>query len=124
MDNAKTFVERYLVAWNSNQPEDIAAAFTEDIVYKGYPTDPNPAVGLEQLVKKWQSWADEPGSWSFEYGVFVQDERAAVIRAVITYSDGPKAGVYDNVWLLRFAPDGRVAEFTDYWVQRPEPKTN
>ncbi len=124
MDKAKTFVERYLVAWKSNKPEDIAAAFTDDIVYKGFPTDPDPAIGLLQLVEKWISWADEPDSWSFEYSVFVQDGHAAVVHAVTTYPVGPKTGVYDNVWLLRFGPDGRVSEYTDYWVQRPDSKKN
>ncbi|MCB1280456.1 MAG: hypothetical protein KDB18_02930, partial [Salinibacterium sp.] len=77
----------------------------------------------EQLVAKWTSWADEPGAWSFDYTVFLEDDQGAVIQAVTTYPAGEKSGVYDNVWLLRFGPDGRVSEFTDYWVQRPKPKS-
>lgn len=123
MNTAQTFVERYLAAWMSNSPEDIARAFTDDVVYRGFPADPDPAIGLEQLVAKWTSWADEPGAWSFDYTVFLEDDQGAVIQAVTTYPAGEKSGVYDNVWLLRFGPDGRVSEFTDYWVQRPKPKS-
>jgi len=27
--------------------------------------------------------------------------------------------IYDNVYLLEFAPDGRCRSFTEYFVQRP-----
>ena len=123
MNTAQTFVERYLAAWTSNSPEDIARAFTDDAVYRGFPADPDPAIGLDQRVAKATSWADEPGTRSFDYTVFLEDDQGAVIQAVTTYPAGEKSGVYDNVWLLRFGPDGRVSEFTDYWVQRPKPKS-
>jgi len=29
-------------------------------------------------------------------------------------------GEYDNVWVLRFGPDGRCAEFHEWYAGRPE----
>jgi hypothetical protein len=40
------------------------------------------------------------------------------VRCVTTYPQGPKKGTYDNMWVIDFAPDGRAAEFTDWWIPR------
>jgi hypothetical protein len=29
--------------------------------------------------------------------------------------------MFANVWLVRFAPDGRAREFSEWWVERPRP---
>ena len=61
---------------------------------------------------------DEPGTWSYSGAVDLQTETAAVIRGVTTYTEGPKSGTYENVWLVRFDEDGRAEEFQDWWFQR------
>jgi hypothetical protein len=46
-----------------------------------------------------------------------REGRTAVIRGVSTYP----TTVYDNLWIVRFADDGRAVDFTEFWVDRSEP---
>jgi hypothetical protein len=41
------------------------------------------------------------------------------VSAVTTYPEGPKKGVYDNVWIVELADDGRARSFTDSFMARP-----
>ena len=27
---------------------------------------------------------------------------------------------YSNLWVIRFAPDGRAREFTEWWMKQPD----
>ena len=47
-----------------------------------------------------------------------------VATGTSTYSDepgGPVTRMCDNCFVMRFAPDGRCREFTEYYVRRSEP---
>ncbi len=123
MSNASVFVDRYLAAWRSNDPADIAAAFAPDAVYSARPYDPTPARGIEAIIAHWLEEQDAPGVWSFEWSIELETDDAAVIRGVTRYSTGAKQGTYDNLWLVRFDAAGRATEFTDWWVPRRAPST-
>lgn len=112
------WVEGYRRAWESNDPADIRSLFTEDAVYRSRPASV-PWVGIEAIVAGWLEHQDAPGSTTFEWAVLAVDADTAVIRCVTGYPQGPKIGVYDNLWVVRLAGDGRVAEFTDWWIERP-----
>ena len=46
----------------------------------------------------------------------------AVIEGWTAYDRGegePWEEQFANVWLARFAPDGRAREFAEWWVQKP-----
>lgn len=116
--NAERFLAGYLDAWRTNEVDGIRSLFTSDATYRSSPRDLDPAVGVDAIVAHWFEDRDEPGTWSFEGGVELRTAQAAVIRGVTTYTAGPKASVYDNVWLVRFAEDGRASEFQDWWFQR------
>jgi len=110
---AQTWVDGYVKAWRSNDPSDIRAVFTEDIVYFRTPGDP-PWVGIEAVVAAWQEHVDDPADTRFDWSLVAVDGEVAVVRGVTTYPDH----VFDNLWLVRLAPDGRASEFTDFWNQR------
>ena len=110
------WVADYRRAWVTNATEDIAAAFSEDASYYPSPGDP-PWMGLEAIVAGWHAHQDAPGSTSFEWSLVARDGDTAVIRGVSTYP----TTIYDNLWIVRFAEDGRAAEFTEFWVDRNAP---
>ena len=118
MSNAQRFLDGYLDAWRTNDVESIRALFAPDATYRSSARDLEPAVGVEKIIAHWLEERDEPGTWSYDGAVELQTERAAVIRGVTTYTDGQKSGIYENVWLVRFAEDGRASEFQDWWFQR------
>jgi hypothetical protein len=116
-DATKQWVEGYRRAWESNDPDDIRALFTEDAVYRDGPSTPG-WVGHEAIVEGWLRQRDEPGTTGFEWQPLVTDGEVSVVRCVITYPDGENSTVYDNLWVIRLAPDGRATEYTDWFIAR------
>ena len=57
------WLDDYVTAWRSNQPEPITALFTEDVVYRyrPYGGDDHTDSGLEALVDSWLGEPDDPG---------------------------------------------------------------
>lgn len=111
------WMDAYRRAWESNDLDDIRSLFAPDAVYRGRPSTPA-WTGHGAIVAGWLEHADEPGSTTFAWETFARDGDLAVVRCVTTYPDGPKKGTYDNLWVIEFAPDGRAAEFTDWWIPR------
>lgn len=118
MNNAERFLDGYLKAWSSNDPDTIRDLFAADATYRGGPQDLPTTDGADAIVAMWLNERDEPGTWSYEGAAEVETASAAVIRGVTTYTGGPKTGVYDNVWLVRFDDEGRALEFQDWWFER------
>ena len=115
---AEDWFRRYRVAWESNDPADIRGLFTDDAVYRGKPDDPEPFVGLDAIEDGWLEDADQPGDTEFEWAVLAVDGDVAIARCVTTYLTENPPTTYDNLFVIRLAPDGRATEFTDWWIPR------
>lgn len=50
MTNATDFVARYLTAWTSNDPVDIAAVFAPEAVYHPRPNASQIASGIDEIT--------------------------------------------------------------------------
>ncbi len=115
LDHVQSWLERYVTAWRTYEPAAIAALFTDAATYAYRPWD-TPVTGRDAIVADWRSDPDEPGSWEGTY----QAELIAGDRAVATgqtrYTNGDS---YANLWLLRFADDGRCAEFVEWYMKKP-----
>jgi hypothetical protein len=111
-----SWIDGYRRAWESNDPADITALFTGDAVYH-----PSPAgetwVGLDAIVAGWLESRDEPGDTTFTWVPLVDTPELGIAQCVSDYG-ATSGAVYDNLWVIRFAPDGRATEFTDWWVAR------
>ena len=118
MSNATDFLQGYLDAWRSNDHDSIRALFAPDAVYRARPYERDAATGHDRIAARWDEGRDEPDEWSYEGAVEIETTDAAAIRGVTTYAGGPKVGVYDNLFLVRFDAEGRATEFTDWWVLR------
>lgn len=116
---AEAWVAAYRRAWESNEEADIRAAFTDDAVYHPDPATSPPARGIDAIVAGWLENADAPGSTLFESSVLAVDGELAVIRCVSTYVEHDPPRVYDNLFVVRLAADGRATEYTDWWIERP-----
>lgn len=62
------WVQKYRKAWESNDPKDIAALWTDDAAWYRRPDEPA-VVGQEAIVDAWLEIADAPGETTFEYEV-------------------------------------------------------
>ena len=111
------WVEGYVRAWNSNDPDDIAALFTEDARYYTEPYA-EPWRGREEIVHRWLERKDEPGETTFAWRPLVDTAELSIVIGEATYRDPRR--VYSNLWIIRFDDEGRCREFTEWWMeQRP-----
>lgn len=115
-DPIRQWMEKYIAAWTTNEPDDIRALFTEDAVYATRPYDPDAWRGRDQIVEKWIASADEPEDWRFEWSVLGTDGDLAFVQGRTTYlNDRPS---YENLWVIRLGPDGRASAFTEWFMER------
>ena len=113
------WVGLYLRAWDRNEPEVLRAMFTRDAEYRYKPYE-EPRRGHEAIIAAWLDGRDEAGDHRFSWEVVAVDEDVAVVHGRTVYSAGAAAGrTYSNLWVVRFADDGRASEFTEWWMEQP-----
>ena len=115
MSAGTDWVAGYVKAWGSNDPDDIAAIFTEDAVYEFSPDDPDKLRGREAIIAGWLDSKDEPGDWTFDWEVLAENDDLLIVQGRTDY---PTEKLYDNLWVVRLAPDGRATRFTEWYMER------
>ena len=116
-DEVVKWVGQYERAWRHGDSEAVAALFSDDAAYRASPYEPS-AVGHDAIKGL---WLDDPGTrFSMSARVVAVDGDVAVVRVDVFY-EAPKEQEYRDLWLLRFAPDGRVVDFEEwaYWPGKP-----
>ena len=124
-ESVQAWLDAYSHAWETYDPADIGALFTEDAEYRYHPAD-DPEVGRELIVFGWlnlngdPSRRDAPGTFAGDYRPFAVDGNRAVAIGTSTYwTDASRSTlqqIYYNCWLLEFGPDGRCSSFIEYFM--------
>ena len=68
------------------------------------------------------STRDAPGTYDAHYTPYAVDGDPVVARGTSVYQDhpdGPVTRTFDNCFLIGFDGDGRCAEFTELYMERP-----
>lgn len=114
------WLERYVEAWSSYDPERIGELFSDDVECRYHPYD-EPVRGREAVVRSWLDDRDEPGTYEASYSAVSVDGDVAVATGSSTYlgADGSVEMIYDNCFVMRFDGDGRCREFTEWFMKRP-----
>lgn len=114
------WLDRYVAAWRANEREPIAALFTEDAVYRynPYGGEDHTLRGVEAIVDGWLAEGDDPDAWEARHEPYAIEDDRAVATGWSRYdaTDDAPARTYRNVFLLRFAADGRCSEFTELFM--------
>jgi ketosteroid isomerase-like protein len=113
----REWVDGYVRAWNSNDPADIGALFTDDAVYFTEPYEA-PWRGRDEIVAKWLEHRDEPGQTTFHWQPLVETPELSILTGTTVYRDPPRS--YSNLWVIRFDSEGRCREFTEWWMKHPD----
>ena len=108
------WVAGYVAAWQSNDPADIGALFTDDARYLTSP-DAEPRVGRDAIVAGWLADLDEAGDWAFDWRIVHDVDGFVVIQGRTNY---PADRDYLNLWIVRLADDGRATEYTEWYMAR------
>lgn len=83
--DALHWVDAYEVAWETNDPEQIGALFTEDAIYRATPFG-DPISGREAIVTWWLENQDEHGTWDFDDTVLGVSDDLAFVQAETVYT--------------------------------------
>lgn len=116
-ETVERWIAGYRRAWESNDPEEIGALFTEDAAYYTAPFR-EPARGRDQIVARWIELADAPGSTTFTWSLLAEHDALAFVQGETDYGTTK----YSNLWVIRFAQSGEVTEFTEWWMDQAEPQ--
>jgi len=108
------WIDRYVRAWNTNDPADVAGLYTADATYRGAPYRPG-FHGVDAIVADWLERADAPGETTFTWRPVALTDEVAVVEGTTTYP----TQVFRNLWVLRLDADGRCSEFTEWWMEVP-----
>jgi beta-glucosidase len=108
------WMDGYIAAWSSNDPDEIAGLFTSDAVYDPQTAD-GELHGHEEIIGWWRGIGDTPDNWEFEWWPIVDTDEVAVIAATTRYFDPPAS--YRNLFVIRFDEDGRCRDFTEWYIE-------
>ena len=115
------WLDRYIDAWRSYDPQTIGDLFSEDATYKYQPWG-DPVTGREAIVANWLESPDAPDSWSAQYEPYAVDGDRVVTVGWTNYFGEDRRTVeraYYNVWMMRFDQDGRCKEFIEVYMEAP-----
>jgi hypothetical protein len=115
-DQVMAWVDGYLKAWRAQDPHLVEGLFTEDAAYRTSPYEES-KVGLEAIKEFWLSDAGQ--TFTVRADPVAVDGQSAVVRLEVGYQSPPQE--YRDLWVLRFADDGRVSDFEEwaYWPGKP-----
>jgi uncharacterized protein (TIGR02246 family) len=114
------WVARYEAAWRTAGTDALAGLFAEDASYLQSPYE-KPVTGLDAIRRMWEQARDGPDEvFTLAAEIIAVDDPAAVVRAEVRYGD-PVRQEYRDLWVLRFADDGRCTWFEEwpFWPERP-----
>jgi ketosteroid isomerase-like protein len=111
------WVGEYERAWREDDADAVETLFTETAAYRRSPYEPS-ETGHEAIKAFWLE--DAGRTFSMEATLLAVEKEVAVVRVDVFYRT-PVEREYRDLWLLRFAADGRVADFEEwaYWPGKP-----
>jgi ketosteroid isomerase-like protein len=117
------WLDAYVAAWIAYDEAMISDLWSEDAVW--YRPFGVRAVGRERITAEWLAEQHHftPGGYDAQYEPIAIDGDIVVTHGRTRFVDvetGAMRGEFDNVWILRFTPDGRCAEFHEWYAGRPE----
>jgi uncharacterized protein (TIGR02246 family) len=115
INDYKEWIEGYIRAWNSNDPDEIGSLFAEDGRYFTGPFE-EPWEGRQGIVEGWLKNQDEPGTFKFRYEIQAFSGNTGAMQGWTTYLNPLKE--YSNLWVMKFNQQGECYEFTEWWKKR------
>jgi hypothetical protein len=116
----QAWLDKYVEAWRTYEPEQIRDLFSEDALYFYSPWDEDrPLRGREAILADWLKQPDQAGSWEARYVPVAVENNVAVAqgRTVYRKPDGSVERQFDNIFVIHFDEEGRCERFTEWFMQ-------
>jgi ketosteroid isomerase-like protein len=111
-EHVDRWVAGYVEAWRAPGTYRLGELFTEDVTYLPSPWA-QPVRGLAELTQFWEAERDEGEEFTLTSDIVVADGDIAIVRLSVEYVE-PVAGSWRDLWVLRFAADGRCSSFEEW----------
>jgi ketosteroid isomerase-like protein len=114
------WVGAYERAWRAPGTSALAGIFTEDASYLQGPYE-RLVEGLPAIARMWEAEREGPAeAFRMSSGIVAVDGDTTVIRVDVSYGD-PVRQEYRDLWIARFAADGRCRGFEEwpFWPEQP-----
>ncbi|MDG4795980.1 nuclear transport factor 2 family protein [Micromonospora sp. WMMD1082] len=116
------WIAAYEHAWRTPETEVLGTIFTAQASYLQGPYR-EPVVGLPAIARMWEDERDGPGEvFQMTSEVVAVEGDTAVARVEVRYGD-PVDQEYRDLWIMRFAEDGRCRSFEEWPFWPTEPST-
>jgi ketosteroid isomerase-like protein len=113
-DAVMAWVDGYERAWRGGDVQAIARLFSDEARYRVSPYEDS-KIGHEAIEA---FWLDDEGETFTVAATPVAVEGATTLVRVLVRYGGPVRQEYLDLWVLRFAEDGRVDDFEE-WAYCP-----
>jgi ketosteroid isomerase-like protein len=105
------WVRGYEQAWRTPGTDPLRDLFAADAAYRMSPYE-DPARGAGAISELWERERESPEEdFSLAHEVVAVEGDVAVVRVDVAYGDGLE---YRDLWVLRFAEDGRCRDFEEW----------
>ena len=111
MTKTSDWLAGYIKAWETKDPADVRAIFTDDAEYWYRPNDPAPVTGIDAIIEAWVE--PEPTTPVHDLAVLIENDELGVVKGTVDY---PGHETYTNMWEIWFAPDGRARRFVEWYM--------
>ena len=109
--DVEAWVAGYEHAWRSPGTDRLAELFTADASYLPSPWA-EPVSGLAAIGEFWEAERSAPDEqFTMTSKVVAAEGDVAVVRAQVDYATGSR---WRDLWVLRFAADGRCVSFEEW----------
>jgi ketosteroid isomerase-like protein len=118
--HVEEWLTRYERAWRKAGTAAVSELFSEDATYQQSPYD-EPIAGLAAIADMWEAEREGPDeAFTMVSEILALEGHTAVIHVDVAY-EGPVAGEYRDLWVIRFAEDGRCLAFEEwpFWPGQP-----
>jgi SnoaL-like domain len=116
----RAWLDAYVRACKTNDPEDVTRLFAEDAEYYPGPFD-EPYRGSASIA---EHWADDPWTVGPRFDARVEpllfEDGLGVAEWWVSYPEAPlgAADEYSSIFVLRFDDRGRCTEYREWWMAR------
>jgi ketosteroid isomerase-like protein len=117
-EKVAAWIAAYEHAWRAPGTDALGQLFTEDATYRQGPYD-EPVAGLPAIGRMWEAERQGPDEeFRMTSEVVTVDGATAVARLYVRYGE-PAHQEWCDLWVMRFAGDGRCEEFEEWPIAPP-----